>query len=177
MNHTSDALHCNKLLQILQYNVAKKREVMDSILNDKNTQEYALLLLQEPCRTYRQNLPVLYHAWTALEPTYLTENHPPRAAIYFNNSILSSASIQQIPIPHPDIVAISLAARPPFYKPTLILNLYNDPRSHTATEQLYDILRRHLEIDNYDIILVAGDFNLHHALWNLVGYTTQEPQA
>jgi len=29
----------------------------------------------------------------------------------------------------------------------------------------------------YDAILVARDFNLHHPLWNPIGYINQEPQA
>src|SRR5579859_7415596 len=80
MNHTDTNHHQSRSLQILQYNVAKKREIMDSILNDKQSQEDALLLLQEPCRTYKQNIPLLHQSWTAIEPTQLTDN--PRAAIY-----------------------------------------------------------------------------------------------
>ena len=72
---------------------------------------------------------------------------------------------------------ISLPAQPPFQKPTLIVNLYNDSQTYSATEQLHDILQRHLRIDNYDTVLVCGDFNLHHALWNQPGYTEEQPQA
>ena len=166
----------NAPLQIMQYNVAKKREVMDSILNDKDTQKYSLFLLQEPCRTYKQKIPLLHQSWTAIEPTHLTET-PPRVAIYFNNKKISPSSIEQIAIPHPDIIAVSLPPQLPFLKPTLIVNLYNDTHTYSAMEQLRHILFRHLKIEDYEVILVAGDFNLHHALWNRVGYTAQEPQA
>jgi endonuclease/exonuclease/phosphatase family metal-dependent hydrolase len=176
MNLTYDAHHESKPLRIMQYNVAKTREIMDSILNTEDTQDYALLLLQEPCRNYKQTIPLLHHAWTAIEPTHLTEN-PPRAAIYVNNGKIPIDSIEILPIPHEDITAISLPAEHPFHKRTLIVNLYNDSATHSATEQLRNIFHHHLKIDDYDIVLVAGDFNLHHALWNPPGYTVQEPQA
>src|SRR5579859_2563441 len=80
MNHTDTNHHQSRSLQILQYNLAKKREMRDSILNDKQSQEYTLLLLQEPCRIYKQNIPLLHQSWTAIEPMQLTNN--PRAAIY-----------------------------------------------------------------------------------------------
>jgi hypothetical protein len=95
----------------MQYNVAKTRETMDSILNHEDTQEYSLLLLQEHCRTYNQTIPLLHHAWTAIEPTHHTERLP-RAAIYMNNEKISTDSIEQIlAIPHEDILAISLPYR------------------------------------------------------------------
>src|SRR5579859_4425373 len=81
MTHDQSAHHHSKLLRIMQYNVAKRREVMESILNDKGTQEYSLLLMQEHCHTYKQKTPLLHQSWTAIEPTLVTER-PPRAAIY-----------------------------------------------------------------------------------------------
>src|SRR5436190_23189947 len=38
--------HSNQL-RVLQYNVAKSRQITDSILNDKTTSQYTALLLQE----------------------------------------------------------------------------------------------------------------------------------
>src|SRR5579859_1214810 len=177
MNDTQEPQHRDRKLHILQYNVAKKREIMDSILNDEDTKGHALLLLQEPCRAYKQKSLLLHHSWTALEPTHPMENRPPRAAIYFNNNKIPPASIEQIPIPHPDILAISITSQPPFVKPILIVNLYNEARTYSTTNELRAILLQHLKITNYDIVLVAGDFNLHHALWNPPGYTPQEPEA
>src|SRR5579859_3304307 len=124
MKHTNNAYRDSKPLRIMQYNVAKRREVMDSILNDKETHEYSLLLLQEPCRTYNQKTPLLHQSWTAIEPTHLMER-PPRAAIYANNKKMPPAAFEQIPKAHNDSRDITIAAHPPFHKPTLIVNLYN----------------------------------------------------
>jgi Reverse transcriptase (RNA-dependent DNA polymerase)/Endonuclease-reverse transcriptase len=176
MNHNHNEQHDSKPLRIMQYNVGKIREIMDSILNHEDTENYSILMLQEHCRTYNQDMSLLHGAWTAYEPTHRTDK-PPRAAIYVNNGKMDNDAIEQIPIPHEDILAISLPPELPFYKPTLIINLYNDSRTHSATEQLRNIFRRHVKIEDYDIVLVGGDFNLHHALWNPPGYMAQEPQA
>ena len=163
------------LLKILQYNKAKRREIMDSIFNDRETQDHAILLLQEPCRTYKQTMPLLHQSWMAFEPTHPAETQP-RTTIYINNKKIPPATVEQIPIPHSDVTAIALPALPPLQKPTLIVNLYNS-NSHTLIDLLPSILSQNIKIEKYDIILIAGDFNLHYALWNPMGYTDQEPQA
>jgi hypothetical protein len=173
MMHANN-IYDSKPLRIMQYNVAKRREVMDSILNDQETQEYTLLLLLEPCCTYNQKKPLLHQSWTAIEPTHLMER-PPHAAIYANNKKMPPATFEQIHIPHSDIIAIAIAAHPPFHKPTLIVNLYNSD-NHSLIEQLCTILLHHIKIVNYEVIPVAGDFNLHYALRNPAGYINQEPQ-
>jgi len=161
----------NKPLWIMQYNIAKRREVMDSILNDKETQEYSLLLLQEHCHAYKQKTPLFHQSWTAIESTLITEM-PSRAAIYANNKKIPPAAFNQIPIPHRDVTAMAIAAHSPFLKPTLIINLYNSG-SHALIEQLHTILLCDIKMEDYDVILLVGDFNLHHSLWNPVGYTNQ----
>src|SRR5205814_6899339 len=46
-NTTNNTLH-SKHLRILQYNVSRSREIIDSILNDREAENYTILLLQEP---------------------------------------------------------------------------------------------------------------------------------
>src|SRR5579859_2528390 len=57
----------DKHFKIMQYNVAKRREVMDSILNDKSTKDYSLLMVQE--HYHYKNNPLLHQSWTLIEPT------------------------------------------------------------------------------------------------------------
>ena len=175
MTHEPTTDHNSKPLRIMQYNVAKRREVMDSILNDKDTQEYALLLLQEHCQTYKQKYPLLHQSWTAIDSTLITE-HPSRTAIYVNNRKIPPAAFEQIAIPHRDVTAIAIAPQPPLLKPILIVNLYNS-EDHSLIEQLRSILFDNIRMQDYEVILVAGDFNLHHPSWNPMGYVNQEPQA
>jgi len=117
----------------MQYNVNKRKEVIDSILNDTGydtaTKDFPILLIQEQYRQkYTNSLPI-HQSWTVIEPT-TKAGAPPRSAIYINNKKLPPTSYEHIPINHADITAISIVPKPPLWKPTLIINIYN---SHNQT--------------------------------------------
>jgi len=173
MTETRTATITNKHLKIMQYNVAKKREVMDSILNDITTKDYTLLMIQEHYH-YRKN-PLLHQSWTLIEPT-LIRGTPPRTAIYVNNKRLPPASFEQIAISNGDIIAISIQSKSSHMKPTLIMNIYN-PHQQSIVTDLRHYLLQHIQLDDYETIIIAGDFNLHHPLWNPQGYTEHDPEA
>src|SRR5579859_625440 len=162
----------SKPLRIMQYNVAKRREVMDSILNDESTEEYALLLLQEHCYAHKQNTPQLHQSWTAIESTMVDER-PSRTSIYINNNKITPATFEQIFIPYKDITAISIMPSPPFIKPILIINIYNAD-NNTLIDEMDNIMHQHVNIQDYEVVVLAGDFNLHHPLWNPIGYTKHD---
>src|SRR5207248_687817 len=92
------------------------------------------------------------------------ENKPPRAAIYLNKTILPAYSYEPVPIEIPDIVAIALQLDQEQH-PTLIINIYNTKKSSQITD-LRKYLRKHLRNNTYNGIIIAGDFNVHHPLWN-----------
>ena len=114
------------------------------------------------------------HGWPLSQLT--PPRHNPARQYILTTRRSHPPTVEQIPIPHSDVTAIALPPLPPFQKPTLIVNLYNS-NSHTLIDLLPSILSQNIKIEKYDIILIAGDFNLHYALWNPVGYTDQEPQA
>jgi hypothetical protein len=58
----------------------------------------------------------------------------------------------------------------------LIVNIYNS-HDQTLPASLQTHLTRELCLQDYGAIIVAGDFNLHHPLWNPQGYLVQEPEA
>jgi len=60
--------------------------------------------------------------------------------------------------------------------PTLIINIYNTKNTPHITE-LRTQLQRHLRSNTYNGIIVAGDFNLHHPLWNPSNYHSHDPEA
>src|SRR5579859_5701477 len=72
-------------LRIMQYNVNKRKEVIDSILNDTATKDFAILLIQEQYRQKYTNLPPIHQSWTLIEPTTKTDT-PPRSAIYIREN-------------------------------------------------------------------------------------------
>src|ERR1700738_733827 len=51
----------------------------------------------------------------------------------------------------------------------LIINVYN-PGGNELIDNLKQYLRSQLRTDRYDEIIIGGDFNLHHPLWNPVSY-------
>jgi len=67
-DNANEITHSNQL-RILQYNVAKSREITDSVLNDKLTSQYTVLLLQEQYWSSYQKSSPLHQSWTLIEPT------------------------------------------------------------------------------------------------------------
>src|SRR5579859_383311 len=162
-------------LRIMQYNVNKSKTITHSILNDDTTKDFTLILVQEPPRLRHNRLPPLHQSWTLIEST-TRSNDPPRTAIYINNRKLPPASFEHIPISHGDITAISIAPNPPQIKPTLIINIYNS-HEQTLPGTIHTHLTRDVHLPDYGATIIAGDFNLHHPLWNPPGYLDQDPEA
>src|SRR5579859_5342847 len=148
----------DKHFKIMQHNVAKRHEVMDSILNDKLTKDYSLLMVQEHYH-YKSN-PLLHQSWMLIEPTTIRDT-PPRSAIYINNKKLLPTLFEQVIVPNAYITAISINLSALFNKPILIVNLYN-PQQQPIINELRQILLQGTRIQDYDVVIVAGDFNLHH---------------
>jgi len=159
----------------MQYNVNKSKTITDSILNDKSTKEFTLILTQEPPQLQHNRSPPTHESWTLIEPTLKTDG-PPRTAIYVNNRKLPPALFEHILILHRDITTIGIAPNPPQTKPMLIINLYNS-HEQTLPGTLHTHLTRDICLQDYGAIIVAGDFNLHHPLWNPLGYYDQSAEA
>ena len=84
--------------QTTQNYAVQRRKKARSILNGKDTQEYALLLLQEHCQTYKQKYPLLHQSWTAIDSTFITER-PSRTAIYLTTGKYSPLHSSKSPYP------------------------------------------------------------------------------
>ena len=75
----------------------------------------------------------------------------------------------------PDTVAIALQLDQEQH-PTLLINIYNTKNTpHLTTLRMH--LRRHLRNNIYNGIIIGGDFNLHHPLWNPPNYHSHDPEA
>ena len=133
---------------------------------------YAILLLQEQYwSVYTKSSPI-HHSWTLFEPTTINNEHP-RTAIYINNNLLIAAQVTPIKLPFSDVTAIQLNTTGE--KPMLIINVYN-PSDKNIIPELHRHLHR-LDMRNYETIIVTGDFNSHHPLWNPMGYTRHDEEA
>lgn len=157
-------------LSILQYNLHKSKERTHSILNDPDTKRYAILMLQEQYwSAYTKSAPK-HHAWTLIEPT----NSTPRTATYINRDFFTASQIAPIALPLSDVTALVLNT--PDAKPTLIVNVYNPCDKDIITE-LHAHLQKDAQLQEYGIILIGGDFNTHHPMWNPRGYTRHDSNA
>jgi hypothetical protein len=58
-------------------------------------------------------------------------------------------------------------------EPTLIINTAK-AQDNSLIDELHDLTNQ-LRLQDYHAILVGGDFNLHHPLWNPVNYTKHDP--
>lgn len=163
----------NNELRILQNNLHKSQPRTQSVLNHPDTKQYAIILLQEQYWSLYTKSSPRHHSWTLYEPT-TSNNEQPRAAIYTNNDLLSAAQVTQINIPLNDVVAIEIMTKDP--QPILIVNIYK-PCDKNIIPELYEHLRTKLAKRNYTTTIIAGDFNLHHPLWNPSGYIRQDDEA
>ena len=132
-----------------------------------------MFALQEQHVSPWDKRPLQHHSWTLIEPFIMSENSR-RAVIYINNKIIDSNSFTQWPIPIPDTVAVEIFTTAP--KPSLVINIYRPPEEDTIT-LLQQHLHTKLHHSKYDKILLLGDFNLHHPLWNPTAYTKHDPQS
>src|SRR5436190_22195896 len=103
----------------------------------------------------------------------------PRSAIYVNNRLFSTSQITPLALPFSDVTAITLSAVDATTvnsKPHLIINVYN-PCDKSIILELHEYLQKNIDIHNYGIIIVGGDFNMHHPVWNPEGYARHDEEA
>jgi len=161
-------------LRILQYNLHKNRERTHRILNDPDMKEYTILMIQEQFWSPFTKSSPLHHAWSLIEPHATTDRNP-RAAIYVNSKHLPAACLTQLPVPSTDIVALEISL-PDTQKPSLFINVYN-PCDESVLPTLHSYLEQNLRPHRYEFIVMGGDFNCHHPLWNRPEYDRHDDEA
>ena len=76
-------------------------------------------------------------------------------------------------LPFSDIIALGITSET---ESILIINVYN-PCDKPILSELFNHLREHIHQQNYHIIIMAGDFNCHHPLWNPREYIVHDEEA
>jgi len=153
----------NTTIEILQYNLQKGKERTQSVLNDPTSSKFAMLMLQEQYWSAYTKSSFTHQSWTLIESKKSTTK-PPRSAIYVNNSIIKMQDYEEVPIPVHDVTAICLRTEG-CTKPHLIINIYNPSKEEVITP-LIEYVAQHISPQHYHAIIMLGDFNLHHPLWN-----------
>ncbi|TKA63056.1 hypothetical protein B0A49_08854 [Cryomyces minteri] len=126
-------------------NLAKKREVQWSLINERDTTDFDVLLIAEPFiySTNNDDKPRLtdHQRWEAFTPTTMRTSghvrHSFRAAVWVNSQVQGQA----ISVPSPDITAVQI-----------------------QSEDGPILLFSRKEGDSLQVV-VAGDFNRHDQVW------------
>ncbi|XP_024085694.1 uncharacterized protein LOC106673621 [Cimex lectularius] len=159
-------------LRLLQLNIWKSRPGMEALINDPQTQNLDMLLIQEPPLT-AYNTHVNHSAWHLYQSTCQEDTPKKRSLLYVSRRI-STASHRQIKCNHPDVTAVKLWTTE---QQTLIFSVYVPTTNHSQTLEEISIQPMLGEIeaciqqatettDKPTTIIMAGDFNRHHPMWS-----------
>ncbi|THC88360.1 hypothetical protein EYZ11_012191 [Aspergillus tanneri] len=172
MQGTSEVVPIISNLRILQLNIMKSRAGMEALINDHQSQNLDILLIQEPPMT-AYHTHVNHSAWRLYRPTFTNESTRSRSLLYVNRRV-STSSHRQIHCNHPDVVAIKIWTPETQY---LILSIYIQPielyqtvEANSAQKVLDEIqatIQQHSNENNRTTkLILAGDFNRHHPAWS-----------
>ena len=165
----------NQQMSILQYNLNRSQTSTQSLLNHPNSEQLAILAVQEQYCSQRTRSSLPHQSWTIIETPSQDPNKNPRAAIYVNKRILPAQSFQPVHYPSSDIAIVKVKMESDTL-PMLIINIYNT-KGTSLINDFTTFLQAHLRQHYYDSILIVGDFNLHHPLWNPTEYKCHDREA
>lgn len=157
-------------LRILQLNIMKSGPRMEALINDHQTQNLDVLVIQEPSITTYQTH-VNHSAWRLYRPTLETDADRFRSLIYVNQRI-STSSHRQILCDHPDIAAIKIWTADTqlllfsVYIPSVPLRTPDDASAEPAFTAIQNTITAALRDGRRSTsVVLAGDFNRHHPTW------------
>jgi hypothetical protein len=154
--------------RIIQLNVRKQGAVHDSLMNDEQNRDAAVLAIQEPqARRIHGRLlttPMGHHKWTKMVPSTWREGRwAIRSMLWVNKDIEAG----QVAIESPDMTAavIRLPGRLIF-----MASVYVEGGDASALDDACDHLRKAVAKVRRDTgavveVMVVGDFNRHDQLW------------
>lgn len=164
--------------QILHYNVGKRRQVQGSLLNDKELEQYDVLVVLEPyiypyTDTEKPRTPQHVN-WTAITPTTVRTDghirHSFRAMLYVNKRTRA----QQVAVDSPDIAATAIETEE---GTVLLVGAYDFDATATTKRERDRTLAAKMNLIRLAVdetyrergpeaqILICSDFNRHDTLW------------
>ena len=143
---------------------------MEALINDPQSQDLDVLLIQEPSiTTYRTH--VNHSAWRLYRPAAQLDADRFRSLIYVNRRI-STSSHRQISCDHPDIAAIKIWTANSqillfsIYIPPVPLFTGDDASALPALTAIQSSIAAATQNEHRSTsIIVSGDFNRHHPMW------------
>ena len=154
----------NEKLRILQINLNKSAKAHIEIMNERVSQKYDIILIQEPHFTSFNKIRTPTN-FRSIFPINRIGNEQMVRSVVLVNSKLNTNNWNPINIPGTnDITAIQLKGP---YGEISIFNIYNDCAHNENEIFLQNYMQEHanelLASENHHMIW-AGDFNRHHPL-------------
>ncbi|KAJ5808858.1 hypothetical protein N7474_010127 [Penicillium riverlandense] len=158
-------------LRVLQLNIMKSRAGMEALINDHESQNLDVLLIQEPSITaYRTH--VNHSAWRLYRPTIENDAIRLRSLIYVSKRI-STSSHRQVHCDHSDVTAIKVWTPESqillfsIYIPPVLLHTPEETSAEPVLRAIRDTIETVCDGDGRPTsIVVSGDFNRHHPTWS-----------
>ncbi|KAI2734534.1 hypothetical protein DTO013E5_9920 [Penicillium roqueforti] len=144
---------------------------MEALINDHQSQDLDVLLIQEPSITTYQTH-VNHSAWRLYRPITETDAGRFRSLIYINRKV-STSSHRQIACDHPDVTAIKIWTADSQF---LIFSVYlscvplftpNEASAELALTAIQNTITSNIQEDQrITTVILSGDFNRHHPAWS-----------
>lgn len=158
----------NRQFQIVQLNVKKQGSIHDSLMNDEEIRNTAVILIQEPqARNIAGRLlttPMAHKGWAKMTPSVWSEGRwAIRSMLWINESL----EAEQLSTGSPDLTAAMINLHD---KSILVVSAYVAGQDNSALRDTCAVLRNLItdsrrRTDRPVEILIAGDFNRHDQLW------------
>ncbi|EJP60699.1 reverse transcriptase [Beauveria bassiana ARSEF 2860] len=152
-----------------QLNVRKRGEVHDSLMNDEDIRDAAVVAIQEPqARIIKGRLlttPMVHHKWVKMVPSVWKEEG--RWAIRSMLWIAKDLDAEQVPIESSDMTAALVRISD---RVLLVVSVYVEGHDAQALVNTCDTLRKLIQDARRKEggvvgMVVMGDFNRHDQLW------------
>lgn len=158
----------DKPFRVVQLNVKKQGAIHDSLMNDEELQDAAVVLIQEPqARDIGGRLvttPMTHHKWTKMVPSVWREGRwAVRSMLWVNKDLQA----EQVETGSPDLTAAVVQLE---HNVVLVVSVYVAGQDDDALRTTCGVLRRLVLESRRNTgrpvdVLIAGDFNRHDQLW------------
>lgn len=159
----------SKPLRVLQLNVRKGDAAHDSLMNDKDIDDAAVIAIQEP-RAWKAKgrlftSPMAHHKWTKMVPSITRElgRWPIRSMLWVRKDL----EAEQVPISSSDVTA-ALVRLPG--RQILFVSVYVEGEDAVALSETCELLQKAVRETRQragEVVdaVIVGDFNRHDQLW------------